>query len=144
MSPSPRLHGSGRRWVPIVDCGITALPGQAYPPYDRGLAAGVFLRDSGGRQPLLGQVGRRAGAGAGAGQARPQGGGLGAAGAAGVEGGSKAALPVIGVWLCGVCMRLRECVCAPGDTGRHAGVVGPHPLAGLPAPQHLRVLVRLA
>eukprot|EP00198_Chlamydomonas_reinhardtii_P003781 XP_001693117.1 alpha glucosidase [Chlamydomonas reinhardtii] len=51
-----RLHGSGRRWVPIVDCGITALPGQAYPPYDRGLAAGVFLRDSGGRQPLLGQV----------------------------------------------------------------------------------------
>ncbi|KAG2433530.1 hypothetical protein HYH02_012648 [Chlamydomonas schloesseri] len=51
-----RLHASGRRWVPIVDCGITALPGQAYPPYERGLRDGVFLRDSGGREPLLGQV----------------------------------------------------------------------------------------
>ncbi|KAG2442338.1 hypothetical protein HXX76_002424 [Chlamydomonas incerta] len=51
-----RLHAGARRWVPIVDCGITALPGQAYAPYERGLAAGVFLRDSGRQQPLLGQV----------------------------------------------------------------------------------------
>ncbi len=53
--PTHRLHASGRRWVPIVDCGMTALPGQGYDPYDRGLAAGVFIRDSSG-QPLVGQV----------------------------------------------------------------------------------------
>lgn len=53
--PTHRLHASGRRWVPIVDCGMTALPGQGYEPYDRGLAAGVFIQDSSG-QPLVGQV----------------------------------------------------------------------------------------
>ncbi|EFJ41704.1 hypothetical protein VOLCADRAFT_30523, partial [Volvox carteri f. nagariensis] len=49
------LHASGRRWVPILDCGITALPGAGYEPYERGLSYDVFIKDSGG-QPLVGQV----------------------------------------------------------------------------------------
>jgi alpha-glucosidase (family GH31 glycosyl hydrolase) len=36
------LHAAGRRWVPIVDPGVPAVPG--YGPYDAGLAAGAFVR----------------------------------------------------------------------------------------------------
>ncbi|KAG2498166.1 hypothetical protein HYH03_003923 [Edaphochlamys debaryana] len=49
------LHAKGQRWVAIVDCGITALPGQGYAPYDRGVSYDIFIKDSTGR-PLLGQV----------------------------------------------------------------------------------------
>jgi len=54
-----RLHAEGQRWVPIVDCGIAASPGD--PAYEEGLAAGLFLRDVEGN-PYLGEVRCRAAA----------------------------------------------------------------------------------
>jgi len=49
-----RLHDSAQRYVMIVDPGILKEPG--YPPYDEGLAKGVFVTESDGKTPFLGQV----------------------------------------------------------------------------------------
>ena len=48
-----RLHARGQRFVPILDPGIKLEPG--HPPYDDGVAAGVFLRDVTGA-PYIGEV----------------------------------------------------------------------------------------
>jgi alpha-glucosidase (family GH31 glycosyl hydrolase) len=49
-----RLHASGQRWVPIIDCGIPVAQDDA--AYQEGIAAGVFIKDMSGK-PYIGQVG---------------------------------------------------------------------------------------
>jgi hypothetical protein len=48
-----RLHQSGQRWVPIIDCGIPVAHDDL--AYQEGIAAGVFIKDLSGK-PYLGQV----------------------------------------------------------------------------------------
>lgn len=48
-----RLHGTGRKWVPILDPVIRATRG--YAPFDDGLASNVFITDITG-SPYIGQM----------------------------------------------------------------------------------------
>lgn len=50
-----RLHGEGRRFVPMFDCGISAGEKKPYLPYTEGLAMNVFVRNASGGV-LVGKV----------------------------------------------------------------------------------------
>ncbi|KAG8228221.1 hypothetical protein J437_LFUL004346 [Ladona fulva] len=50
------LHKMGMHYIPIIDAGISGGDGKGkYPPYDEGLAAGIFIRNSSGL-PFVGKV----------------------------------------------------------------------------------------
>jgi len=46
------LEKKGQKWVPIVDPGISVLPG--YEPYDTGIKENIFLKESDGQTNYLG------------------------------------------------------------------------------------------
>uniref|UniRef100_A0A146LXI0 Lysosomal alpha-glucosidase n=2 Tax=Lygus hesperus TaxID=30085 RepID=A0A146LXI0_LYGHE len=52
------LHDKeGMHYVLIIDPGVSGSePAGTYPPYDRGLKADVFIKDSSGKKPLIGKV----------------------------------------------------------------------------------------
>lgn len=54
-----KLHANGQHWVPIVDSAIYAPnpenASDAYPPYDRGVAANAFMMNPDG-SPYIGAV----------------------------------------------------------------------------------------
>ncbi|XP_063235719.1 lysosomal alpha-glucosidase-like [Bacillus rossius redtenbacheri] len=51
-----QLHTDGMHYIPLIDPGISASEASGtYPPYDRGVELGVFVKDSAGK-PFLGKV----------------------------------------------------------------------------------------
>ncbi|KAJ8897947.1 hypothetical protein PR048_003305 [Dryococelus australis] len=51
-----QLHQNGMHYIPLIDPGISASEASGtYPPYDRGVELGVFVKDSAGK-PFLGKV----------------------------------------------------------------------------------------